>query len=83
MCSGRLGDGEGGEGGMRWLDQKINAGFELSSPFLTYTPSFIQIGSKLAKLVCWGGLGDGEGGVGGCGGWIKKLTLDLNFPLHS
>ena len=38
-------------------------GFVLCSPFLTYTPSFIQIGPKLAKLVLWGGLGGGGRGV--------------------
>ena len=50
-------------GGLGWLDQNNFSGFELCSPFLTYTPSFIQIGPKLAKLVLWGGLGGGGRGV--------------------
>ena len=48
-----------GVGGLGWLDQKIYSGFELSSPFLTFTPSFIKIRPKIAKLVLWGGLGGG------------------------
>ena len=56
----------GGSGGMRvgvrlggfgWSDQDNFSGFELCFPFLTYTPSFIQIGPKLAKLALWSGLG--------------------------
>ena len=43
-------------GGVRGVESKNNSGFELCCPFFTSTPSFIQIGSKLAKLVCWGGL---------------------------
>ena len=56
---GGLGGWGVGVGGLGWLDQKNYSGFELCSPFLTYTPSFIQIGPKLAKLVLWGGLGGG------------------------
>ena len=43
--------------GLGRSDQKNYSGFELCSLFLTHTPSFIQIGPKLAKLVLWGGLG--------------------------
>ena len=43
--------------GVKWLgwlggsDKKINTRLELCCPFLTFTPSFIKIGPKLAKLV--------------------------------
>ena len=47
-------------------DQKNSIEFELCCPFLTSTPSFIQIGPKLAKLVFWGG--SGGYGVGWLGG---------------
>ena len=47
---------------MGWSDKKKFSGFELCSPFLTYTPSFIKIGPKSAKFVLWGGLG-GLGGI--------------------
>ena len=43
-------------GGLGGVESKYNSGFELCCPFLTSTPSFIQIGPKLAKLVYWGGL---------------------------
>ena len=47
-----------------WSDQENISGYELCSPFMTSTPSFIQIGSKLAKLVFWG-----EPGGYGVGWW--------------
>ena len=50
------GVGGGGGGGVGGVESKNHSGFELCCPFLTSTPSFIQIGPKLAKLVYWGGL---------------------------
>jgi len=62
-------------GWLGWLDQKNNSVFELSCPFLT--PSFIQIGPKLAKLVFWGGLG----GWGYSVGWMGWSEHKNNFEL--
>ena len=50
--------------GVVGLSTKNNSGFELCCPFLTSTPSFIQIGPKLAKLVFWGVLSWGWGWMG-------------------
>ena len=61
---GWVGLGEWGGRGVGVVGSKNFYGFVLCSPFLTYTPSFIQIGPKLAKLVLWGGLGGGGRGVG-------------------
>ena len=70
--------------GFSWLNQKNFSGFELCSPFLTSTPSFIHIGPKLAKLVFWGGSGGyGVGWLGGLGGLNQNITLDLSFAVHS
>ena len=45
--------------------QPLKTRFQLCSLLLISTPSFIQIGQKLAKLVLWSGLGGlGEGGKG-------------------
>ena len=54
---GSGGYGVGWLGRVRGVESKSNYGFELCCPFLTSTPSFIQIGPKSAKLVLWGGLG--------------------------
>ena len=64
--------------------KKNNSRFELCRSFLTSTPSFIQIGSKLAKFEIWGGLGGQK--VRGLG-WldqkrIKKVNMDLSFTVH-
>ena len=73
-----------GVGGLGWSDQKTFISFELYSPFLTYTPIFIHLGSKLAKLVFWGGSGGyGVGWLGGLGGSNQKVTMDLSFAAHS
>ena len=61
MGQGGGGGGRGGGRGLGWSDQKTFSNFELCSPFMSYTPIFIQFGPKLAKLVFWGG----SGGVGG------------------
>ena len=60
---GWVGLGGGGRG-VGVVGSKNFSGFELCFPFLTYTPSLIQIGPKLAKLVLWGGLGGGGRGIG-------------------
>jgi len=46
------------------VESKNNLGFELCSPFLTSTPSFIQIGTKI-----------GEVGILGWVRAVKNLSL--------
>ena len=71
-------------GGVRGVESKNNSGFELCCPFLTSTPSFIQIGPKLAKLVFWGGSGGyGVEWLEGLGRSNIKIHLDLSFAVHS
>ena len=49
-----------------------NSRFKLCSPFMTCTPSFIQIRPKLAKLLLKGGLGGFVGSWGVRGSDQKK-----------
>ena len=67
-------------GGVRGVESKNNSGFELCCLFFTSTPSFIQIGPKLAKLAYWGGLHRGRvvgvvGKVGVVGSKKNSATL--------
>ena len=61
--------GWGVVGGVRPVEITSYSEFKLIYLLLTSTPSFIQIGPKLAKLVFWGNLGvnlGGNLGVWGC-----------------